>query len=190
MNPEGSKQVAELQVDRDPLLAGLRLLVKQVKLAKAGEAIVSFDAEKLCVRIGGVEIKAPARGDWTGEARINGAYVAALAKLSPRSNPVCLQVKDGQVKLDGLSIPCRWQAAGKATIEIPMNASIADVLRLGIRHSDVTLERSGVLGVVTKARERRDERAAKAAELLGEFGVKFDDLMSLVDEALRREGDK
>ena len=144
--------VAQLDVDRRELSEGLRRLARHVKLSKAGEAILRFSDGYLTIRIGGAEIVAAATGIWTGEARLSGAFVMAIAKHLPSSDPVPLRVEAGRFFVAGTSILCQWQKTGAAQVEIPIGAPLWEIVRIGAKYTDATLEQSGILERVEEAR--------------------------------------
>ena len=77
----GSTPTAELAVDRKELADALRILTRNVKVTKAGEAIIQFVEGNLVIRIGGAKVSARASGRWPGEARLPGAFILATAKF-------------------------------------------------------------------------------------------------------------
>jgi hypothetical protein len=178
--------LAQLEVDRTTLRDGLRQLARHTRPARAGDAVLRFEDGSLDVQIGGGRIRAPATGRWPGEARVPGSFVLAMAKHLPNSDPIPIRVENGRLHLAGTSIGCHWQKFGAAQAVIPIGASLVQILRVGAEFRDEDLERSGILGQVNEARERRDQLIARAAEILFPLEIDDGDLANLVEEHVGR----
>ena len=181
----GQAVMAQLDVDRRELSEGLRRLARHIKLAKAGEAILRFEDGRLVIRIGGGEIVATATGRWPGEARVSGAFVMAIAKHLPRSDPVPLRVEAGRFFVARASILCQWQKTGAGHVEIPIGAPLSEIVRIGMEYTDAALEQSGILERVEEARARREDLVEQAAITLQPLGVRPEDGERLVNDCIR-----
>lgn len=189
MTPNASLVMAQLQVDRSELVEGLRTLARHTKPAQAGEVILRFEDGRLEVRIGGGEISAAASGRWPGEARAPGSFVLAFAKHAPAVDPLPIRVEADRLHVAGLSIPCHWQMAGAAQVEIPISATLAEILRIGMDQTNDALERSGILKRGEEARARRRALVEKAVAVLKPLDVRTDDVERMVDSCLHIASD-
>jgi hypothetical protein len=177
--------MAQLDVDRGELSEGLRRLARHVKLARAGEAILRLEDGRLVIQAGGGEISAAATGRWPGEARVSGAFVLAIAKHLPSSDPVPLRVEAGRFFVAGTSILCQWQKTGAAQVEIPIGAPLSEIIRIGMEYTDEALKQSGILERVEEARARRELLVERAAATLEPLGVRAEDVVRFVNDCIR-----
>jgi hypothetical protein len=177
--------MASLKVDLAELLEGLRLLARTVKPAKAGEAILRYEDGQFVVRLGGGEISAAATGRWPGEARLGGESLLAAMKQHAAEDPLPVHVESGHLHLGRLAVPCQWQQTGAAQVEIPIGATIGQILQIAMEHTDATLEQSGVLALVLEARARHEALVNQAAIILRPLGVQQKDVERLVQDCNR-----
>ncbi len=181
---------ANLQVDRGELFEGLRQLARIIasKEARGSEAILGFADGQCWVRLGGSEIAASASGTWRGEARVPARFVLTLPEgMSSATDLIPIQVDGGRLKVGAMSVACHWQGVGAAQLEIPIGASLAQILRVTTGETDDALEQSGVLAQVKEARQRRRELVEKVATVLKPLAVGLTDVDRLVDVCLERE---
>jgi hypothetical protein len=178
--------MAQLDVDLKEFTDGLRTLARTVKPAKAGEAILRFEDGQLVIRVGGGEIAIAATGRWSGEARVNGALVLAIAKHPPEKDPLTLRVEAGRLCLASLSVPCEWQETGTAKLEIPIETPFIEILRIGINNTDEALKQSGILLPVHDARRRCEALIKRAANALRPLGIQPGDVKRMVDDHIRQ----
>lgn len=173
---------AQLAVDRAEFIDGLSLLSWQAKRARADQAIVCFEQGCIVIRIGGSAVSAHATGNWPGEARISAAFLGMVRRIPPEKDPVPIRVEGERLFIGATSIACVWQQRGGARASIPIGASLLDILRIGVGHSDEVLEASGIRARVETARALRQELIEKAAETLRPLGITAHDLSTLVDD--------
>ncbi len=82
------------------------------------------------------------------------------------------------------AVQATWQAEGSRLMELAIDATLIDVLRLAARHSKGELERSGLAARIENARARQAELVCEAAHTLSELGVTREDLIALVGQKL------
>jgi hypothetical protein len=162
--------IAELAVDRKELADALRILTRNVKVARAGEAIIRFAEGYLVIRIGGAQVRARASGDWPGEARLPGGFLLVTAKLLPASDLVPIRVKEERFYFAGSSVKCVWQRSGGAVIEIPIGATLPMILRIAREHTREAIEASGIAEVVDAAFKEENDLIGRAAAILAQLG--------------------
>jgi hypothetical protein len=175
----------QIEVDRAALIGGLRRLARTLKSAKAGEAVLRFEGGQLFIRIGGAEVALSATGRWSGEARVNGAWVLAIAQYPPATDPIFIRIEKSRLHLARLSVPCEWQETGAAVLQIPIEASIVEILRIGLDKTDDILQQSGIHEPIADARRQCKTLVVKAANALRPLGVKRIDVQELVNDRIR-----
>jgi hypothetical protein len=79
-----------------------------------------------------------------------------------------------------LSVSCQWQRIESAMLELPLNATLIDTLRLALQHDSTTLENSGITGPVNDARRAAGRCIDQAMAHLAPLGVTHKDLEALV----------
>jgi len=177
--------MAQLEVGLKEFVEALRRLARTVKPRQAGQAVLRLEDGRLLIRLGGGEVAVPASGRWSGEARVNGALVLALAKHPPVKDPLTLLVEGGHPDMADLSVPCEWQEVGAAKLEIPIETPLIEILRMGLNNTNDALERSGILKPVHEAQRRCETLTAKAANTLRPLGIQPEDVKRLVDDWIR-----
>ena len=173
--------LARLEVDRKQLAAALRLLTRNVKIAKAGEAIVRLVGGDLVIQIGGAKVRARAKGRWPGEARLAGSYLLAAAEVLPAGDPIAIRVEANQLHVGRIALPCIWQRSGAATIEIPIDATLPILRRIARQHTREAIEASGIAKVLEAAFAEEEDLIKQAVMILGQLGVPAEDVRRLVD---------
>jgi hypothetical protein len=176
--------MARLEVPRDEFLEALKGLRPALRARRPGEAIVRMDEESLLVRVGGCEVFMSAAGRWPGEARVSAALFAMLAKAPPSGDPLAVWVESGRFFVGNISMACQWQKDGSAQIEVPLGATLKDLLRLRHQHTDQALEQAGLLGRVQAAQQEAAQRISKAAVALAPLGIGAADIQALVARIL------
>jgi hypothetical protein len=176
---------ASLDLPLAPFVAGVREAFRAVRAAQSSESVVRFSGGELRVSCGGREFSTPASGRWPGEARVSASLWVALAKVPPTQDPLSISVRAGRLHVGPSSAPCRWQKDGLARVEVPLGASLLDILRLGAQHDPDTLRQSGVDRVVTQARADADRRLKDAARTLAPLGISLPQLAVLLGMRVR-----
>ena len=107
--PKKSKVLAQLQVDRSKLVAGVQFLARLPKRFLKGDAILVFANGQLEISIGNSVSQVAATGCWPGEAQVSNIFVFALAKNAPAIDPIPFRVEAGRLHVASISFPCKWQ---------------------------------------------------------------------------------
>ncbi len=175
-----------LEVDRQEFAGAIKPMVRLLTKKQQAEAIISFNDGRLSIAHGGVEVSAPARGGWPGQARISGQFIVAVAKLLPPGDPIVLTVEGGKMRLATTSTTCTWQPESTNRIELPMEPPLTMILNLPLKYSATEIANSGLTRIVQKAEERKTNLVNKAAKVLGPLGVKPTDLLPVVTACIRR----
>lgn len=176
---------AVLRVDRASLLKVLHHIAKLCKPKPGEEAILSYDEACFHIDLGGMTVTVAATGDWPGQCRVLGMFIVTMAKLPPTGDPVEFRVKDGLLAIGSSSFRCTWQSAWTAQINLPMNASMIDLLALRQRHTNEEIMQSGLTIAVKDAEVRRDRLITKAVKHLGGMGITESDIRRMIDEKIK-----
>lgn len=176
---------ANLLVDRTELLDALRLLKRMARTRKH-EAVLTFLDGWLCIELGGYTAKARAEGDWPRRLRLPAGVVAQLAIALPAGDPVHLEVDNGRLRLGSFALSCTVDETDDELLRLPANADMVDVLALAATHSRDRIASAGLLAVLEEAEQRRERAIEQAARLLQPFGVRSEEVRSIVTAALRR----
>lgn len=178
-------EFACLELPLAPFILGVREAFRLLRVSQRGEAVVRFSGDDLHVSCGGAQFSTPARGRWPGEVRVSSSLWVALAKVPPTQDPLLISVRDGRLRVGSSSAPCRWQKDGLARVDVPLRATLLDILRVGAQHDADTLRQSGVDRVVAQARADADRRLQEAARKLAPLGIGLSQLNALLDLRIR-----
>ncbi len=176
---------AQLAVNRNDLVSGLKHIKKFAKVRASQDAILTYQQGQLFIAVGGVEIAAVAVGQWAGEGRVPLHWIFALPEVVDPAETMELVVRGGFLRCGIISAPCKWLDAREVQVQLPVGAGILDILRTARGHDDQTLEASGILRQVNEARVKRDELITRAAKTLRPLGLDEQRLHWLVEERLR-----
>lgn len=174
----------EVTILRKDLLEAFRRfrLVKAPK--KAPEALVSMEGDSLCFSVGGVATYAKAAGSWSGEARIPGPFLLALARMPPPGDPVVVVVRDGRFHFGSLSVTCVEQDAWQSEIALPLDPSVGEILRVALSYPADRVEMAGLKKSVEDAWARAGKLIDQAATTLAPLGLTREDLRKALVEKL------
>ena len=182
-----------LEVNREALAQGLRLLRKFVRATQAGEAILSYGNGTLSIEFGETTAQAPAEGTWPGKARVPGLALLQLESTLPPTDPVSFQAGKDRLSVGKWSTPCHWEDEAEQSsgpvIQLPANPPLTLILGLPQRYSDQDIARSGLDLMVRMAEQRRDTLIAQAAAILQPLGVDLIDLRRVVGECVKRKNE-
>lgn len=176
---------AVLSVEQPALVKSLRHVAKRCKPLPGEEAILSHDGSCLHIDLGGMTVTVLATGDWPGQCRVLGKFIITIAKIPPPDDPVVFRVKDGLLCIGTSSFRCTWQSAWTAQINLPMNASMIDLLATRHRHTNEEIMQSGLTVAVKDAEIKRDRLITKAVKYLGAMGITESDIRRWIDEKIK-----
>ncbi|MEQ1861833.1 MAG: hypothetical protein ABMA13_18090 [Chthoniobacteraceae bacterium] len=175
-----SETTAMLEIRRSDFTDAVKPLLKIARPRKGEEAVLSFDGSFLVIELGGGGVGVPAKGIWPGQARVVGEFVTSLMKAPPVGNPIVFKIMDGRIFAGSASIGCAWQAAEAKKIELPVNATPLNFLRISETYTDEEIRDAGLHKLIKLAREGRDEKVARAAHHLASLGITADDLREFI----------
>jgi len=180
-----SKTDAILRVDLQPLVKSLRHVSKLCKPLRGEEAILSYDEACVHICLGGMTITVAAAGDWPGQCRVLGNFIMTIAKIPPTDDPVEFRVKDGLLNIGSSSFRCAWQTAWSAQLDLPVNASMIDLLAMRHRHTSEEIMQSGLSAALKDAEVKRDRLITKAVKFLGAMSITEHDIRLMIDEKIK-----
>jgi hypothetical protein len=100
---------------------------------------------------------------------------------------VTIAAENGQIQLDTLKMnhpDIKVTRRDRLPLEMPINATPLDILRLLSLHDIEQLKTSGIWNTIKEALERLRGQLTHAANILGEYGVKSEDLALPVSKRL------
>ena len=122
-----------------------------------------------------------------GEVRIPGSFLVGLAKMPPFEDPVVVAVRDGRLYFGSVSVGCVEQDAWKSEIQLPLDPSLPEILKLAFQYPAERIERAGLKKRVEEANERAADLLDKAATTLAPLGLTRKDLRDLLVKSLQTE---
>ena len=146
---------------------------------------MSYDGGCLHIELGGMTVTPTATGKWSGQIRIPGSYIMALAKIPPSGDPVIVKVENGWIHFGPTSVKCKSQDSWSRVIELPMNATAADILTLHFQYSPEEIEASGYSKVVKETEAWAAGKIKKAAVELEKLHISEEVLREFVYARLK-----
>ena len=180
----------KMQIARSDFVGLLNKFKKLCNPSLGEEAVLHFSNSALFVELGGMGEECPASGFEEICLRIRGDKFMAFAKIPPRGDPVDLWVEGNKLRIGISIIACKKQELGDRKIDLPMDATTADILILKLQHSDKEIIESGHEKSVERAEMKCEKAIGKANQHLSEFHVTFEDLRKLINKCLLRESNQ
>ena len=182
-----------LSVKRAQFAKALRSVGRAGKDVRSAKAVLTFDQNRLAIDLVGNVTQLPASGDWPSEVRLLGVHLERLARSLPEEDPLSLKVEGKRLFVARFSIPCECRLSGGVPTPvrelIPANADLFDLLMMASRCSQEEIDAAGASALVSNAQLKLDELCAKAAGVLGAYGVSPLHLRQLCEEHAA-EGDR
>ena len=167
----------ELEVNRSEFAEALTLLTRKAAGQLSGQrAVLRFADGELCIALGDRSTGAGARGDWPGSAALHPNGLRGLLKALPDGPVVTLVDEDGWVRIGSTSVGSVWTGPGTVQIEIPLNPTTGDLLRLNATHGPAAVEAAGLRGPIEDAMAEFDAVLEKVSALVGPLGISRDDV--------------
>ena len=182
-----SPKAVRLSVARPALDEAFRLLRKLCKPKRDEEAVLSFDGACLHIECAGMTVAPGATGNWPGQVRIPADFLMMLVKMPPAGDPIEVRIEDGRVHVGSSSIGCKTQSAWSKQLELPMNATFADILALHLQHTPQEIEAAGYSKMVAQAKDSADRKIDRIASQLKDFMVEPEELRTFLYGSMRRK---
>lgn len=177
---------SEIVVDRKDLLSALRTLEIATRGKYSPELVISGERDLVTLMAGGSKCTISGKGFLFGQTRLPGKMVITLRQTLPVGREIVIGQEPDKIKFGSLSFLCTWETFDKGTIQIPINASLGQILGIFQHYTDEEIDKSGYRPKLEAANQERRNRIAKALSILTPLGVTQEDLETLVDEALIR----
>jgi hypothetical protein len=185
MNDENSVPNTIL-VSRKELRQVLKTLALSAKGKSPPHLVVYCGVNSLYLRVGASECKIEGIGYFDGQGYLPGKIVSKLLLVDMDQDPIPFGRLPEHLCIGNLRLLCQWKQLSTSRLATWMNATFMDHLSLEQRYSKEQIQESGMWPVVEAAVKDRDQRIAKAYELLQPMGVKLEDLRNLVILAIKQ----
>lgn len=175
-----------LTVDRQEFRKTLNSLGRIVPKRLVGHAALSFEDGIFQIELPGGGTGLPAQGEWHGIVRISGDVLLNLARALPDTDRVSISAQEGKLTIGTLSISCVMDDDGPPSIQVPLNASLSEVVHIQLTHDNEEIRRSGLTPVIEKAMENVYRLIGQAAVTLAPLEVAEDDIRQLVVASIKK----
>jgi hypothetical protein len=186
MAQSGSAPTGWLEVSREELGAALATLHRFASDRDPGDALVGFEGGCMVIRLGGIEVRARARGSWPGEAALRGGFLANFHESLPAGDLVTVLAERARFKIGRVATRCAWHPRIEPHITLPVDARLAHILRLPLEYTAEEIARCGLADVLARAEAERDEILEKAEAVLAPLELTAEALRELLAVWLRR----
>ncbi len=171
----------QLTVDGREFTDAMRLLVRTSKRSAANEMTLTYADGDLVAEISGAATGVPAEGTWPGTVTLSRNAINAFARVEA-GKTVLAVTPDERLKVGGTSFPCRRAPLQSVSIDLPLDPTLLQLLRLRGAHADEELLAAGLLEEVEKAEKKLAEMIQSAVHQLEEIG----DFRERIDQMVRR----
>jgi hypothetical protein len=182
----GKMNFSEIIVSRDDLLSALNVLTVATRSKHPPELVIIGQRGLVILKAGGASFAILGKGCIFGQARLSGKMIEALRQTIPDEPHIIIGQDAGQISFGTFRFGCTWEIFDKQPMQIPINASLGQVLGIWQRYTDEEIDKSGYRPQFEAADRERLERITKALELLMPMGITREDLETIVDEAIVR----
>jgi hypothetical protein len=172
----------ELVVDGAEFAKSIRLLVRTSGDSAASEFTLRFEDGEIVADVAGASVSIPARGTWSGVVTVHRRALAVLATIAGGPTPIVI-TEDGMLRVGGLSFTCRFTPLTHLNLDLALDPSLLQVLRLRRDHTDEELLAAGLLDQVEQAERELDRMIESSANRLQEVG----NFLADIREMVRRE---
>lgn len=178
-------------VSRRDLVAAaiqLRKLVKKAQLAKS-ELVLDFAQDSVALTLGVAKVTLPAIGCGSGRVFMSGLALDAVSMAANglSAADVLVRIDEKMVHFGTTGVSCRWVREEPASILLPLNASLIDVLKLRYRYSQDEIAAAGLEQRLFEVEEAKAGLIARAAETLKPLGISSAALDHFVTERIRED---
>lgn len=174
-----------LTLETSDFVAAIRPMVKASKRSAASDVTFSYSRGDLVLSCAGVEVSAPASGDWHGTASTHKSVLGLLVKLKGKAMEVAF-TDDGRLHVGPMSFDARWLEGTSPQVDLALEPTLLQLLRLRFTHSDESLLAAGLLERVLRAERERDRHIESAAHRLEDLGDFRSAINTLVRDSVER----
>lgn len=164
-----------LTVPRAPLITAAKRLTRAAteKRIKAAEVVLRFEERHLFLEVPGGTDAVPATGCWPGSLRVSGMVLILFAKGEWPAELIELSYADGylHIRVGGARIKyqAHWQDISTSRIDIALDATDRDYLRLPLTYAPAQITSSGLDKQVAAAEERLQKDIDRAFAVLAPY---------------------
>ncbi len=171
-----------LAVEASSLASAVRQILRASRRSAADEITLSYEKGSLVIEATGAAVSVPAEGQWPGIATAHNSMLRLLAKLEGGAIEMWFGA-DGRLHVGTTSCDARWSQSPVPIVDLPLEPTLRQILRLRLDYSDEELLAAGLLNRVTQAERERDAHIANALHHLKALG----DFRAALTEMVRRE---
>lgn len=185
MNDSPRRPIPRLVTDAAAFRQAIQTLSRVVK--KPGEVVLRHAGGVLVIEVSGTRAELDAEGEWPGRARVDGTWLLGAWRALPEKGPLALGFDDMRLSIGAIRVKAIWQDLAPSTsIELPVNATPADLLRAWLAFSESEIASCGLTPRVESALAARRRAEVRALDALESMGVRIEDIEEIVDRGLRR----
>jgi hypothetical protein len=174
----------KLEVDRGELTDALSLLTGEAarKLFRH-RAVLRFAEGELRIVLGSRSTGASAQGHWPGSASVHPRGLMGLLDVIPDRETVTLVAEGRWVRIGSMSVGAVIVGSDGLQIDIPLNPSSGDLLRLNAGHSPEAVAAAGLQKPVEDAMEEFEVALERVVALVESFGISRDAVENWMESA-------
>lgn len=151
--------------------------LRSLKIADMGIRLVDGN---LILEIPGGSDGAPATGNWPGLLLVSAKVLLLFANGEPRGNEIQLSYHRGRLTItDGkakINYPAEWQATSLTRIEVALDSSNADYLKVASQYPLAQVISSGLENAAFAADKKFQSAVDKAYQAVKAFGIQRTEL--------------
>lgn len=167
--------------------------MKQILFGRSGvlEDLVDFKVERsmLTLVAMGTNVEVPIVSEASESVSITVGDLAKLKKVSAtyKAGPVRIRIGDGRIRFQNTSIgvSASEAASERRVIDIPIDASVFDLVSLPAIFSSQEIEHCGLQARVQKAKDSVAGMLQSAVSSMGEFGFTYAEVSAMVEAKLK-----
>ena len=180
-------ETEKILVSRSQFKQALKTLSVGSKGKYPPEMVFYCHSETLFIRLGGSEAQIEGQGSFVGQARLSGKALKPLTLALPNNDPLPLSRHPERLGFGNLRLTCKWEPHGSENITVAINADDLDYLRLANKHSFDEINKAGLVPKIEAATNKLNEQVMNAYDLLGSYGVKYEEIYALVEKAIQNK---
>jgi hypothetical protein len=184
----------DFEITQDNLSKAARQMTK-ARTGAASEVVdLTCYRDNIKFVVTGREFTCPARVELKGMAQLPLDLLPKLRKVAATfgDKPVRIRIEDGRIRVNSMSIPVEGITTRKMSdrpIDIPDDAPVRDILALHFLFTGEEMVESDLTARFLAANSQRLKGIQSAADTLAPFGIRFNVIESLVNDALKNHAE-
>jgi hypothetical protein len=169
--------VPTIIVSRTALTVVAKRLKRSTTLArlKTADMAIRLADDHVIMDIPGASDGVPATGNWPGQLRVTAKVLLLFARGEPPGDELQLSYERARLSItDGhakINYPAEWEATGPPRIEVALNASDADYLRIASQYPLSQIISSGLENTAFMADQKFQSAIDRAYQAMQPFGI-------------------